>query len=149
MVRKKKNEQLIFCCKYGVVWEMAGSLRQGKQFRAPEFAAINSTPDRLHLHADYCDRKFKDEQTLVQHQKAAHFKCPGREHTLGEPNCNCFALPEPVSLIHPNAAVTLPTPCPHPPPYPLLQNATASSTPPRACPHTATRSTRPASNSEC
>mmetsp|Transcript_14272 Transcript_14272/g.24920 ORF Transcript_14272/g.24920 Transcript_14272/m.24920 type:complete len:354 (-) Transcript_14272:480-1541(-) len=24
----------------------------------------------------YCDRLFKDEATLVQHQKAAHFKCP-------------------------------------------------------------------------
>jgi hypothetical protein len=25
----------------------------------------------------YCDKICKDEATLVQHQKAVHFKCPG------------------------------------------------------------------------
>ena len=24
----------------------------------------------------YCDREFDDEETLIQHQKAKHFKCP-------------------------------------------------------------------------
>ena len=31
----------------------------------------------------YCDREFKDEPTLAQHQRARHFKCPFCRKRLG------------------------------------------------------------------
>lgn len=89
---------------------------------------------------DYCDRLFKDEATLVQHQKAAHFKCPGALLVAFVHVHLCRKLFSISMCIH-CTKLTMPAAS-------SLQNATASSTHPRAWPRTATKCTRSASRRE-